>query len=65
MLKFGLGIALDMIQKSDAAIFEILIFCTFSGVKVQILVQMADSLAILSPIYLLHIEVLTTIIKRQ
>ena len=31
MLKFGLEIVLGMIQKSDAAIFEILIFCDFSG----------------------------------
>ena len=31
MLKFGLEIALGMIQKSDAAIFEILIFRNFSG----------------------------------
>ena len=31
MLKFGLEIALRMIQKSDAAIFEILIFRNFSG----------------------------------
>ena len=31
MLKFGLEIALGMIQKSDAAIFEILIFRDFSG----------------------------------
>ena len=31
MLKFGLEIALGMIQKSGAAIFEILIFRDFSG----------------------------------
>ena len=31
MLKFGLEIVLGMIQKSDAAIFEILIFRDFSG----------------------------------
>ena len=31
MLKFGLEIALGMIQKSDAGIFEILIFRDFSG----------------------------------
>ena len=31
MLKFGLKIVLGMIQKSDAAIFEILIFRDFSG----------------------------------
>ena len=31
MLKFGLEIVLGMIQKSDAAIFEILIFRKFSG----------------------------------
>ena len=31
MLKFGLEIALRMIQKSGAAIFEILIFHDFSG----------------------------------
>ena len=31
MLKFGLEIALGMIQKSDAAIFEILIIRYFSG----------------------------------
>ena len=31
MLKFGLQIALGMIQKSGAAIFEILIFHDFSG----------------------------------
>ena len=31
ILKFGLEIALGMIQKSGAAIFEILIFCDFSG----------------------------------
>ena len=31
MLKFGLEIALGRIQKSDAAIFEILIFRDFSG----------------------------------
>ena len=30
MLKFGLEIALGMIQKSDAAIFEILIFGDFT-----------------------------------
>ena len=35
MLKFGLEIVWGMIQKSDAAIFEILIFCFFQGVKVQ------------------------------
>ena len=31
MLKFGLEIAWGMLQKSDAAIFEILIFRDFSG----------------------------------
>ena len=31
MLKFGLEIALGMVQKSYAAIFEILIFRDFSG----------------------------------
>ena len=31
MLKFGLEIVLGMIQKSDAANFEILIFRDFSG----------------------------------
>ena len=31
MLKFGLEIALGMIQKSGAAIFEILIIRDFSG----------------------------------
>ena len=31
MLKFGLKIVLGMMQKSDAAIFEILIFRDFSG----------------------------------
>ena len=31
MLKFGLEIALGMIQKSGSAIFEILIFRDFSG----------------------------------
>jgi len=31
MLKFGLEIALGMIQKSGLAIFEILIFRDFSG----------------------------------
>ena len=33
MLKFGVEIALGMIQKSDVAIFEILIFWHFSGVQ--------------------------------
>ena len=31
MLKFGLELALEMIQKSGAVIFEILIFRDFSG----------------------------------
>ena len=31
MLKFGVEIVLGMMQKSDAAIFEILIFRDFSG----------------------------------
>ena len=35
MLKFGLEIALGMIQKSGAAIFEILIFRNFSGGQSQ------------------------------
>ena len=31
MLKFGLEIALEKIQKSDVAIFEILTFCDLSA----------------------------------
>ena len=42
MLKFGLEIALEMIQKSGAAIFEILIFRDFSGGQSP---KMADFMA--------------------
>ena len=57
MLKFGLEIALGMIQKSGLAIFEILIFRDFSGGQSPKFCQNEENLIYLAALQLQKIIV--------